>query len=111
MRRVVAVMGSNKQRGRWRVADGASAIAFMGECELDLRTAEVPSEEVEISACAVMGSVKLIVPEGVEVEMSGLAFMGSKESTVAAVRLLPGAPLIRVRAYAVCGEVKVESRS
>jgi len=106
----VAIMGSSKRRGRWRIDEQSSAIAFMGECEVDLRHAEVPAAEVEITAIAFMGSVKIFVPPGVDVDMTGVAIMGNKEEQLAEVRLLPGAPLIRVRAYALMGEVKVESR-
>ena len=64
-RRMLALMGSDKQTGRWRIAAQSTAIAVMGECVLDLRRAEVESAEVQIDAYALMGEVKVIVPEGV----------------------------------------------
>ena len=57
-----------------------------------------------------MGDVKVIVPDGVEVELTGTAIMGDKKYKVRDSRPLPGAPLIRVRAYAVMGDVKVETK-
>lgn len=108
--RVIAIMGDAKRKGRWRIGPQTKAFAIMGDCQLDLRQAEVTSSEVEITAYALMGDVKVIVPEGVDVELTGVAFMGDKKYKVADVRPLPGGPLIRVRAYAVMGDVKVESK-
>lgn len=108
--RIIAVMGDAKRKGRWRIGPHTKAFAVMGDCQLDLRQAEVTSTEVQIDAYAIMGDVKVIVPEGVDVELTGMALMGDKKCKIADVRPLPGAPLIRVRAYAVMGDVKVESK-
>jgi hypothetical protein len=59
---------------------------------------------------AVMGGIEITVPEGVEVDMTGFAFMGGRELKVADVPVLPGSPVIRVRAYAVMGGIEVRSR-
>lgn len=108
--RIVAVMGDAKRKGRWRIGPATTAIAVAGDCELDLRQAEVSSEEVEITAYAIMGDVKIIVPEGVDVELTGVAVMGDKKVKVNDARPLPGAPLIRVKAYVLMGDVKVQSK-
>jgi hypothetical protein len=106
----VAVMGSVERKRRWRVPDESTAVAFMGSVELDLRQAEIASSEVEITAVAIMGSVEVVVPPGVDVELSGVAIMGSREERVADVPLLPGAPRIHVRAFALMGSVEVRSK-
>ncbi len=110
-RRLVAVMGSSKQSGRWRLAEQSTAIAVMGDCEIDLRRAEIESTAVTISAYAIMGDVTVIVPEGIAVDLNGIAIMGDKTYKVAGAPPLPGAPLVRVQAFACMGSVKVESRS
>ena len=106
----VAVMGGVERKSRWRVAESTVAVAVMGGVELDLRKAEIESPVVEITAIALMGGVEIIVPEGVDVEVSGLAIMGAKQDRVADVPPLPGAPLIRVRAFALMGGVEVKSK-
>jgi hypothetical protein len=106
----VAVMGSVERTSRWRVPPQTTAVAVMGSVVLDLRKAEITSAEVEITAVAVMGSVEIIVPEGVEVDLTGFAFMGAKEEKVAEAPPLPGAPLVRVRAFALMGAVEVLSK-
>lgn len=126
--RVLAVMSSTKQRGRWRAADRIQAVAVMGECKLDLRQAELEGMELEVAATVVMGNLSIIVPPGVEVEMNGWCLMGSREvdpepSLVDKIRhalikdggaatrqIAPRSrgPLIRVDARVLMGEIKVE---
>lgn len=106
----VAVMSGVERKSRWRVAPEMTAVAVMGGVELDLRSAEIETDEVVITAIAVMGGIEIIVPEGVDVDLSGFAFMGAKEEKVADVAPLPGAPIIRVRAFALMGAVEVHSK-
>lgn len=107
----VAFMGGNAQKGRWRVEGDTNAIAVMGECHLDLREAEVVGPEAVINAYAFMGGVDIIVPEGIEVVLTGVAFMGAKHKRVKNVTPLPGGPVIRVRAFAFMGGISVRSKS
>lgn len=106
---MVALMGSSKQRGRWRVDERSRAVAVMGECVVDLRSAAVSGEEIEITAVAVMGAVRVIVPPGVGVDLDGIAVMGERDAYITSAPQL-GAPLIRVRALVLMGEVKVEEQ-
>jgi hypothetical protein len=57
---VVALMGVSKRQGRWRVERPLTAVAVMGDVVLDLRGAEVPQGDVDITATAVMGDVKIL---------------------------------------------------
>ncbi|GAA4189685.1 hypothetical protein GCM10022252_26810 [Streptosporangium oxazolinicum] len=104
----VAVMSSSKRRGSWRIDKPLGAVAVMGDVLLDLRQAEVRTGGVvDIMATAVMGNVKIIVPDGVDVQLDGIAVMGDKKVQV--VEAPPGtnAPLVRVTAYVLMGDVKV----
>ncbi len=106
----VAVMASASRRGRWRLRSRTAAAAVMGSCTLDLRSAEVTTPQVTVDALAAMGSVTVVVPEGIDVELVGLALMGSKRFRVRDVPPAPGSPRVRVRAWAVMGSVTVVSR-
>lgn len=106
----VSIFGSSQRRGRWRVERETTAISVMGSCLLDLRQAEVAGDEISINAIAFMGGVDVIVPEGIEVVLEGFAFMGGKQQSIREVPVLPGSPLVRVRAYAFMGGVSVRSR-
>jgi Domain of unknown function (DUF1707)/Cell wall-active antibiotics response 4TMS YvqF len=104
---VVAVMGDSRRRGRWRVERPLAAVAVMGDVVLDLRGAEVPGGEVDITATTVMGDVKIYVPDGVDVELSGIAVMGDKKVMVREAPAGQTAPRVVVRATVVMGDVKV----
>ncbi|MFI6787053.1 DUF1707 domain-containing protein [Nonomuraea sp. NPDC050383] len=103
----VGVMGDTKRRGAWRIDQELGAVAVLGDVLLDLREAEVRTDAVDITAVSVMGDVKIIVPDGVHVDLDGMAVMGDKRVDV--LEAAPGmnVPVVRVRAYAVMGDVKV----
>lgn len=103
----LAVLASTVRRGRWRLGPSSQAIAVMGECVLDLRQAEVAGNQSHILAIAVMGSITVIVPEGIDVDLSGAAVMGSKDFQGGYLRPLPGSPSIRITCAALMGEVQV----
>lgn len=110
IRSTVAILSGTERKGRWRPARHTTAVAVMGGCELDLREAVLPPHELMITAVAVMGGIEVVVPEGVEVDMTGFAIMGGREYRVADVARRPGTPMIRIRAYAFMGGVEVKSK-
>jgi hypothetical protein len=107
---VVAVMSGAKRKGRWRPGERCVSLAMMGGCRLDLREAEITGSRLTIDAIALMGGVTIVVPEGIEVDVSGVSVMGGKEVRVADVPPRPGTPVIRVRALSVMGGVTVKSK-
>ncbi len=106
----VATMGDAERTGRWRLSGRTNALAFMGNCVLDLRRAQIDGGEALINAIAFMGNVRVIVPEGAEVDLDGWALMGSRKCRVLDVQPHGDAPYVRVWALALMGEVEVESR-
>jgi hypothetical protein len=106
---IVAIMGGETRKGRWRPSRTTNAIAVMGGIEIDLREAEL-ADGAEILAVPVMGAVSITVPEGVSVEMSGFALMGGNSGPDDKVLPLPNSPIIRVRAFSLMGGVVVERK-
>jgi class 3 adenylate cyclase len=107
----VSIMGGSQRRGRWRLREKTNAVAIMGGCQLDLRNAEVQGPGVVINAVAVMGGIDIVVPEGIEVEIGGIAIMGGKDSRrLKAAPPIPGSPVIRVKVFAFWGGVSVRSK-
>jgi Domain of unknown function (DUF1707)/Cell wall-active antibiotics response 4TMS YvqF len=106
---VVAIMGGEQRKGRWRPSRRTNAIAVMGGVDIDLREAEL-ADGAEILAIPIMGAVTVIVPEGVSVEMSGFALMGGNAGPDDKVLPLPNAPVVRVRAFSLMGGVVVERK-
>jgi hypothetical protein len=106
---LVAIMGGEQRKGRWRPARRTNAIAVMGGIDIDLREAEL-ADGAEILAVPVMGAVTVIVPEGVSVELSGFALMGGNSGPDDANLPLPNAPVVRVRAFSLMGGVEVKRK-
>ncbi|MCT9929452.1 DUF1707 domain-containing protein [Planotetraspora sp. A-T 1434] len=104
---IVAVMGDTVRKGKWRIDEEIGAVCVMGDVTLDLRQAEVRTNQVDIVATCVMGNIKIIVPDGVDVELTGMAIMGDKKVQVVEAPSGHNAPVVRVRAYVVMGDVKV----
>jgi class 3 adenylate cyclase len=108
----VGIMSGPNRRGRWRIEGETTAVAFMGGVGLDLRDAEILGDEITIHAIAVMGGIEIIVPEGVEVHISGIPFMGGcDDKTNPDAPLLPGAPVVRIKYFAMWGGVGVKSKA
>ena len=106
----VAIFSGHRQTGVWRPNETIGAFAMMGSVDLDLRHAEIEHPVIHINATAIMGSVEVIVPEGVDVELTGFNLMGSKESRVEEGARRAGAPLIRVNAFVIMGSVLVRNK-
>jgi class 3 adenylate cyclase len=107
----VAVMSGHDTKGRWRIGDKTNAVAIMGGCDMDLRSAEIEGPEVVITAFAFWGGINVIVPEGFDVELVGFSFMGGRSLKLRDVPIIPGSPRIVVRGFAVMGGIEVKSRS
>lgn len=108
---IVAVMSGIERSGRWRLGSRTKVVAVMGGAELDLRQAEIEdADEIVIDCVAVMGGIELTVPEGIEVDVSGFAFIGGKSVRVRDAPRVPGTPIVRVRVLALMGGVEVKSR-
>jgi hypothetical protein len=110
LRFLVAIFGGAKRTGNLRVRQRLVCVAIFGGVTLDLRGALIEGDEVTIRAFAMFGGVEVIVPEGVEIDLTGLALFGAKQTSGQPGVLQPGAPLVRVNALVLFGgtEVKVK---
>jgi class 3 adenylate cyclase len=111
MRWTVAVMSGQARKGRWRIEGQTSVVAVMGGAQIDLRDAEIAGDEIVVTCVAIMGGIEVIVPEGVEVHVSGIPFMGGFENKIADVPVLPGTPVIKINGLALMGGVDVKSKA
>ncbi len=106
---LVAVMSEHKHTGHWRLGQRTVGVTVMGEMALDLRNAVIESPDLHLSLYVVMGELKVIVPAGVEVEVSGFVFMGERKVRVDATRPRPGVPRLHIRVRGMMGEAKIET--
>ena len=103
VRWMVAIMGGSHRRGRFRTVGSINAVAVMGGDEIDLREAEIEGGELTLNLFALMGGSNIYVPDSVEVEVGGFSVMGGHQEVGSERPPRPGAPLIRLRVYALMG--------
>ncbi|MBG0562228.1 DUF1707 and DUF2154 domain-containing protein [Actinoplanes sp. NEAU-A11] len=109
--KVVTVFSQTKRRGRWRLrAQRLGTYTVFGSTKIDLRDVATGEDVIEIAGCCVFGELKIIVPEGVEVEVTGLVALSSQETRLAPVPRLPGTPEIRVRVSTWFSNLEIRSR-
>ena len=104
------LIGDVKRTGRWRIHDETHVVMGIGDCQLDLRTAELDGDEITITISQIIGDTTIVVPRHVDVELSGFFLIGDKSLDASEEELPPSAPRIRVRAYGLIGDLKVVRR-
>ena len=105
----VAILSGARRSGRWVVPRSYVSVAVMGGIELDLREAQFAEPVVTLHAYALMGGIEITVPEDVEVDVSGVAFMGGFDHNASGPGV-PGAPLVRILGFALMGGVEVRRK-
>jgi len=110
VRWVVTLMGNGMRRGRWRVGERTIVLCAMGNATVDLCDAVLAGPEVEILVFSTMGNVHVVVPDGVDVDLSALAIMGNKfdHSRESAG---PAAPVVRIGGLVTMGNLFVRTGS
>ena len=110
VRWVVSVMGNATRGGRWRVGERTVVLCAMGNATVDLRDAVLAGPEVQILVFSTMGNVHVVVPDGVDVDLSAIAIMGNKldRSRPSAG---PAAPVVRIGGLVTMGNVFVRTGS
>ncbi|WP_239082399.1 DUF1707 SHOCT-like domain-containing protein [Actinoplanes teichomyceticus] len=109
--KVITVFSQTRRRGRWRLRDRTvRAHTVFGSTELDLRAVLTGEHVIEISGSCWFGELTVIVPEGVEVDLTGTNAFSSHEMKLAPVPRLPGTPEVRVRINAWFSSVSVVSQ-
>ncbi len=94
------------RRGRLRLRGWTVAASAFSDVDLDLRDAELDTEETSVTAVAAFGNVDIYVPEGVTVTVGGLGLFGHQRDWGRDLDR-PNAPVLRVRALSVFGTVDV----
>ena len=132
---IAAVLGSASRRGEWEPADRTRVFAVLGNADLDFRNALVVPGVNEVEVYTFCGSARIVVPEGLDVELTGNALLGGfmQSTRVSKARRLlrrtlraargdveydeeadlepdEDPPLLRVSGLAFLGSVKVVTR-
>jgi predicted secreted protein len=113
---MINIVGDEKRVGRWRLPRRLRVYSLIGDWVLDLRGALVSADAVsdgvvDITHVSLLGDVRVIVPEGVEVELGGMVLIGDRKVELAAVPLRPGTPRIKLRVFGLITDVTVRSEA
>jgi len=108
LRRVMlGIFWDSRRAGPQPLEDEITAIALLGDAVIDLRGAKATSEEITIRAYALLNDVDVIVPEGVAVEVSGVAVVGDNRNMTRPVPAGTSRFVVKIHGHAVLGDVQV----
>ncbi|HEY2522645.1 MAG TPA: DUF1707 domain-containing protein [Streptosporangiaceae bacterium] len=105
-RLTAGLFGHTARRGRLRLRGWTTAVTAFADVDLDLREATIDQPRTTLSVLAFCGNLDVYVPEGVNVDVSGLAVFGHRRDWGNEVTA-PDAPTITVRVAGLCGTVDV----
>jgi DUF1707 SHOCT-like domain len=111
-RTVTAFFATVQRDGRWVVPDRLTVTAMGGQVILDLREAMLQSMRTVMQATLIGGQLHLLVPEQVQVVVTGSRHPARVRADLAARPAAPppaGSPVIEVRAYTLAGRVQVHT--
>ena len=106
-RTISGIFGPARRDGRWVVPENLTVTAMFGELEVDFTQAILQASRVQVYATVFGGRLRLIVPDGVSVIVSGHMVLGRKRGSTPPVS--PGTPVIEVKALVLGGELAVRT--
>jgi len=96
------------RRGRFGLSAQSSFLSVFGTIDLDLRDATLPGSEVELAVRNIFGTVTVIVPEGVDMQIEGGGLFASQYLDASSTTPVPGAPIVRIRASGPGGSLYIK---
>lgn len=104
---VLSVFSGQSRQGEWTVPRELRIAAVFGSVDLDLREARIAAGETQINIYALFGSVEVLFPPGVRVEVDGDGFAASFQVVPdSTIPLPPDAPTIRITGSAYFASVE-----
>ncbi|MDA3956440.1 hypothetical protein [Oceanispirochaeta sp.] len=97
-----SLLGSNSRKGSWDVPEKLDVCVLLGSQVLDFREARFPRKTVKIQACAILGSIDMKFPRGVQVSTKGFPLLGSIDNRVESDST---GPRIEVEGFALMGSI------
>jgi hypothetical protein len=94
------------RRGRLRLGGRTIAISILSDIDLDLREASIESPRTSVIVLALVGNVDVYVPEGIDVDVGGVAVIGHRRDWGRDASM-PDAPTLHVTVLGLLGTVDV----
>lgn len=107
--RSFSLIGDLKIGGWIAVGAELEAISVLGDAVIDVSSAAIGPDGLDITVRSLIGDVKVIVPDGVRVQSSVTVVIGDRKEAL--VPPVAGAPLIRINVVNLLGDAKVYSLS
>jgi len=107
----MVVLSGVERTGLWRIAETSSLLVVLGSCKLDLRRATIAASLTTIHARVVFGSLEVIVPYGVEVELEASSVLSSKTLRVTGPSPVGEPPRIVLTGVVIGGSLTVRDSS
>lgn len=104
---LVAIFSGTERTGVWYPARNLKVLAVFGGIDLDFSKAFLPPGDSYIDAMCVFGGVDIVLPEGVNIEISGIPIFGGIDNKYGD-RQIPGAPTLHINAFALFGGIDIK---
>jgi len=105
---ITGIFGPARRDGRWVVPENLTVTAMFGEVEADFTQAILQARHVHLYATVVGGRLRLLVPDGVSVVVTGHMVLGRRRGGTP-LPADPDAPVIEVKGLVLGGEVIVRT--
>ena len=110
-RLMLGIFWDSRRAGPQPLEDEITAIALLGDAVIDLREAKATSNGITIRAYALLNDVDVIIPEGVAVELSGVAIVGDHRNLAKPVPPGDSRFVVRIHGHALLGDIQVFHRN
>jgi hypothetical protein len=107
--RHLAVCSRLVQSGAWELPPRSRWRSVFGTIDLDLRRARLTGPETELEIFNLFGTVTVIVPSGVVLEVYGGGLLATKIIDAPARRPAAEAPVVRIRTSGLGGTIRVRT--
>jgi hypothetical protein len=105
----IGIMSGAVRKGSWVLPPEHNSFAFWGGTEIDLRHARFAEKQSTITAIAIMGGIQITVPDDINVDVTGIGFMGAfvLEDKAGTPPASATAPTVKINGLAFWGAVVV----
>jgi hypothetical protein len=105
----IGIMSGAVRKGSWVLPPQHNSLVFWGGAEIDLRHARFAEKQSTITAVAIMGGIEITVPDDINVDVTGIGFMGAftLEDKAGTPPAPATAPTVKINGLAFWGGVVV----
>ena len=105
---ISGIFAPARRAGRWVVPENLTVTAMFGEVEVDVTQAILQARRVQLYATVIGGRLRLVVPDGVAVVVTGHMVLGRRRGGTPPPAG-PDTPVIEIKGLVLGGEVIVRT--